>query len=281
MTFEQQINSEQRAIFTKEDWKTNYKKEATTNNKILEELLKFRNDSRVLEAQFNRPITDEDYALGYVQKYGLKLLKFLPLLLPVPVFGIALTACGATTVPGFILYLRKCSPVSTDLRINARDSRSIIRDYFFKCAKDLSIQRPTLTTCDFFEEVPIVDIAINISTDQRFDDLLGSIHDISPICSTDRFLSDCPASEIVIAFRVAGYNAYETAKFIKENIPEVTHEVLAAALMNAGYGQKEIITVFKEVYNFSADACEEIGNLFKNGGKEIADLFRKIPSWKL
>ncbi len=172
--------------------------------------------------------------------------------------------------------------VSTDLRrINARDSVPSSETISSSVLKTFQSKDLLLTTCDFFEEVPIVDIAINISTDQRFDDLLGSIHDISPICSTDRFLSDCPASEIVIAFRVAGYNAYETAKFIKENIPEVTHEVLAAALMNAGYGQKEIITVFKEVYNFSADACEEIGNLFKNGGKEIADLFRKIPSWKL
>ena len=102
----------------------------------------------------------------------------------------------------------------------------------------------------------------------------------------------CVPNEIASALRKARYNAKETAKFMKDNIPGVTAEILAAALKNAGYGLNEITDVLKELYGFGAEALkkvlegagyagEEIGNFFKNMGGEFADLFKKISTPKI
>ena len=42
------------------------------------------------------------------------------------------------------------------------------------------MRRPQLIMCDFYEEVPLVEVAIRLSTGQHFRDLLNDVRDVPP-----------------------------------------------------------------------------------------------------
>ena len=90
---------------------------------------------KLLEAQCIRPISDTDFVRGYIQKHGCRLLGAFPLLInPVSmpiVSPIMMTIVGGAgaALPAYLLYVRNFDPRPTDMLQNARDSRSILRDY--------------------------------------------------------------------------------------------------------------------------------------------------------
>lgn len=234
----------------------------TTNSGVVENL-KSQTASfgggRLLEAQCARPISTKDYVLGYVQKNGCRILPALPLLGGLPVVGGLLAAVGIVAVPAYLLYVRNFDPKATDLKQNARDSRSIVKDYFTWLAANPS-KKPQLLICDFFEEVPLVNIAIRISTGQPFQDLLNGISNISPTPpAADRMVFfECSASAIAAAFKLAGYACNVAGDFIKNNVPGVTGTVLAGALKGAGYGLNEVGGFVQSAYGLSASALNDV-----------------------
>ena len=243
-------------------------------------------DTQLLEAQCIRPIDDMTFVKAFVQKYGCGLLPFLPTLWSIPVVGQLLSALGAT-VPHIVFYLRNIDPVPTDLRETARDSRSILRNYVQWLESDASRPHPQLIICDYVEEVPLVEIAIRLSTNRSCQDLLAGIQDIpKPIFSEPLAHLGCGADVIAAALKVAGYGCNQAGQFLQDNIPGIPGEVLGGALKGAGYGLNEVGGFLKDAYNYTAEglnialknigyAAEEIGGFFRSLGGEFETFFTK------
>jgi hypothetical protein len=208
-------DSQKRAIFLMPDVIDGiYSSRITTNAGVIQNLQErtasFRGRHKLLEAQFIRPISNDDFVRGFVQTNGCRVLPLLPFLTVLPKLGPVLAGLGLLAMPAYLLYVRNFEPKPTSLHQNARDSRSIIRDYFRWLALNPSIT-PHLLICDFFEEVPLVDIAIRISTGKPFEDLLNGVDDIAPTPPLgDRMvLLECVPSAVEATMKLALYSLFE------------------------------------------------------------------------
>ncbi|HEV7429049.1 MAG TPA: hypothetical protein VGQ46_22060 [Thermoanaerobaculia bacterium] len=230
-----------------------YSSSITTNRGVVNNL---QNRTRLfpggtlLEAQFIRPISDTDFVRGYIQKNGCRLLGAFALLVnPVymPVFSpILLGIVGGVgaALPAYLLYVRNFDPKPTDLVQNARDSRSILRDYIQWLTANPAT-KPQLLNCDFIEELPVVEISIRISTGEPFDDLVNGIVDKPPFPPTGErmVVFDCTAQVIASAFKAGAYAITEAGTWLARQMG-LASRPLNQALRSAGYAGQEIVKFF-------------------------------------
>jgi len=230
-----------------------YSSRITTNRGVVENLQnKTRSFSggNLLEAQCIRPISDTDFVRGYIQKHGCRLLGAFPLLInPVSmpiVSPIMMTIVGAAgaALPAYLLYVRNFDPRPTDMLQNARDSRSILRDYINWLTANPAT-KPQLLTSDFIEELPLVDICIRISTGEPFQDLVNGIVDVAPFPPTGErmVVFDCTAHAIASAFKAGAYAITEAGNWLVRQMG-LASRPLNQALRSAGYAGQEIVRFF-------------------------------------
>lgn len=248
-----------------------YSSSITTNRGVVENL---QNKTRtfpggkLLEAQFIRPISDNDFVRGYVQKHGCRLLGAFALLInPVymPVFSpILLSIVGGVgkALPAYLLYVRNFDPKPTDLVQNARDSRSILKDYIQWLAANPAT-KPQLLNCDFIEELPLVEIGIRISTGEPFQDLVNGIADKRPFPPTGErmVVFDCTAQAIASAFKTGAYAISEAGNWLLRQMG-LGSRPLNSALRSAGYAGTEIVRFFNSVGG-------ELKKFFDNLGRAL------------
>ncbi|MEL6534940.1 MAG: hypothetical protein AAFQ98_05980 [Bacteroidota bacterium] len=260
------VQSGKRAIFISDggNFTSSYDESAITNSGTVESLKKTTNGftpgSTFLESQVFRPIGNpKEYVLGYVQANGCRLMAALPALLAVSVVGPVLTSVGALALPGFVLYLKNCAPEATSLKVNAANSRTIIKDYC-NWVKSSNKQKPNMMICDYFQEVPLVDIAIAMCIDKPYAHLTQGLSDVSMQSTQDPFtqLFECGADGIATAFQLAGYGASEAGQFLKDNIPGMTGEILGSALQGAGYALDEVGDFLEDAFGLAGDALSTV-----------------------
>lgn len=278
-TFENQLASGVRALFVSDSGSNivgTYSEEKTTNGAVVS-LMKsmtqgFHSSASLLEAQCIRPVSEKDYILGYVQAYGCRLLPFLSVLMAVPVVGPTLAAAGCVSIPTFILYLKNASPLPSDLKENALDSRSIIKNYYGWLAENPQMAKPTLTLCDF-PSPEFVEIAIALSLGQGYSGALNHFKDTPPqISPAERLvIFECTADAVASAFYTAGYLVNQAADFIDENIPGVTGEVLATALHGAGYTLAETGGVLIKLYGYTEAGVSKVLEGAGYAANQVAD----------
>jgi hypothetical protein len=256
-TFGEQLASNKRALFLSGGIEGLYDDNTNDNSSIVNMLKSgtssFKATDMLLEAQCFRPTSHLNYVLGYIQHDGCKLLPYATALFAVPFVGPILGAYGITTLASLVLYLKECGPVPTNLKENAANSVSIIKDYF-SWLSGCSI-KPTFVICDYFDKVPLVEIAIRINNNEPYDELIVNLSNADLRSGANVFTDvfKCGIDGIAAAFLLIGYACDEAAGFIKDNIPGVTGEAIAGALKNAGYASKEIAGVLNTIYNLDID----------------------------
>ena len=230
-----------------------YSSRITTNRGVIENLQK-RTASfpggNLLEAQCIRPISDDDFVRGYIQKHGCRLLGAFALLVnPVymPIFSpilLAVVGSAGAALPAYLLYVRNFDPRPTNLVQNARDSRSILRDYIQWLTANPA-RKPHLLTCDFIEELPVVEICIRISTGEPFQDLVKDIADQPPVPPTGErmVVFECTAQAVASAFKAGAYAITEAGNWLARQMG-LGVRPLNQALRSAGYAGKEIVRFF-------------------------------------
>jgi hypothetical protein len=247
----------QRAIFlldSAENISGIYSSSITTNRGVIENLQnKTRSflGGKLLEAQGIRPISDNDFVRGYVQKHGCRLLGTFALLInPVymPIFSpilLAIVGGVGKALPAYLFYVRNFDPRPTNLVQNARDSRSIVRDYINWLTANPATKPPQLLTCDFIEELPVVEISIRISTGEPFHDLVNGIVDKPPFPPTGErmVVFDCTAQAIASAFKAGAYAITEAGNWLARQMG-LAARPLNQALKSAGYAGQEIVKFF-------------------------------------
>jgi hypothetical protein len=231
-----------------------YDSSITTNRGVIENLQNRTasfGGGKLLEAQCIRPINDEGFIRGYIQKHGCRLLPVLPALMVLPVVGAILagilTPLGPLALASYLAYVRNFAPLPTDLLQNARDSRSILRDYIRWLAANPAT-KPQLLICDFVEDLPLVEISIRISTGQSFQDLVDDVADQPPTPPLGERLVvfDCTAQAIASAFQAAKYAVEEAGNWLIRNLG-LTARPLNQVLRNAGYAGQEIVRFFNSL----------------------------------
>jgi hypothetical protein len=149
----------------------NYDAAITTNEGVLSSAQGLTedfssNDSTFLEIQFNRPVSEINYARGFgYRKRSTSLVAIAELALAM---GPLLDILGVSNNPlEFLSVLRAFKePTASSLQGHAEDSRSVIKDYFDPAKTDWGENKPNLIMCDFFEEVPLVEHAIALTLDK-------------------------------------------------------------------------------------------------------------------
>lgn len=231
----------------------------------------------LLEAQFIRPISDDDYFRGFIQKHGCRILPILPMLQALPFVGTILAGIGIAAMPAYLLYVRNFDPRPTDLLQNARDSRSILREYIRWLEANPST-KPQLLMADFIEEVPQVEIAIRISTGESSANLLDGINDISPHPPNgDRLVVfECTASAIAATFQAAGYAADAAGEALRKYLPGLPADLFAGALKGAGFVLNEVGRAVQKLYDLASGPLNHALRAAGFAGKEIVRFFKNL-----
>jgi len=257
-----------------------YSSKITTNDGVIANLREKTASfpgGNLLEAQFIRPISDDDYFRGFIQKHGCRILPILPMLQALPFVGTILAAIGIAAMPAYLLYVRNFDPKPTDLLQNARDSRSILREYIRWLEANPS-KKPQLVMADFIEEVPLVEIAIRISTGESSANLLDGIQDISPHPPNgDRLVVfDCTANAIAATFQAAGYAADAAGEALKKYLPGLPAEMFAGALKGAGFLLNEVGRLVQKLYELASGPLNHVLRAAGYAGKEIVRFFNNL-----
>lgn len=257
-----------------------YDSKITTNAGVIANLREKTTNfpgGNLLEAQFIRPISDDDYFRGFIQKHGCRILPILPMLQVLPFVGTLLAGIGIAAMPSYLLYVRNFDPRPTDLLQNARDSRSILREYIRWLEANPSI-KPQLVMADFIEEVPMVEIAIRISTGASSANLLDGINDITPHPPNgDRMVVfECTASAIAATFQAAGYAAEAAGEALRKYMPGLTADLFAGALKAAGFLLNEVGRAVQAAYNLLSGPLNHVLRAVGYAGKEIVRFFNGL-----
>ncbi len=235
-------------------------------------------DRRLFEAQCFRPTSPFNYGAGYIQAEGAISLGALA--------GLAGLSLNYAPLLKTVFKGDEHTPVPANLHENAQNSRSIVREYFTWLAGNPSITRPQVINCDYFQEVPLVDIAIQISTGQPVPDLSG-VQDIPvPELRMDWFTATVGWVPNLVAFAamLAGVGCCDLGRYLDDNIPGITGDVLGAALKGAGYACGEVAQTIHTVLKLTADelntvlrqigyASDEIEQAFVIMGEGFVDFF--------
>ncbi len=237
------VDSGKRAIFFS-DSDSNiygiYDEKKTTNSDVLENLkaktTSFSSTTSLLEAQCFRPTSEEDYVKGFIGKSACRLLG--PVIELSPFLAPVLAASGPLLVPALMAYFDQIAPVPTDLEENAKDSRSILGDYFQWLSHNPKVPRPNLVIVDFFTQVPEVELAILTNLGQPYGEKTALADDQPPAIKQGAF--ECGADAIAAALKMTGWALDEAGDFIKEHVPGIAGEALGNSLKAAGYGATEV-----------------------------------------
>ncbi|ABL66368.1 DUF2934 domain-containing protein [Chlorobium phaeobacteroides] len=235
-------------------------------------------DRRLFEAQCFRPTSQFNYGAGYIQAEGAISLGALA--------GLAGLSLNYVPLLKTVFKGDEHTPVPANLHENAQNSRSIVREYFTWLAGNPHIARPQVINCDYFQEVPLVDIAIQISIGQPVPDLSG-VQDIPvPELRMDWFTATVGLVPNLVAFAamLAGVGCCDLGRYLDDNIPGITGDVLGAALKGAGYACGEVAQTIHTVLKLTADelntvlrqigyASDEIEQAFVNMGEGFVDFF--------
>ncbi|MGB8248210.1 MAG: hypothetical protein WCE98_09400 [Chlorobium sp.] len=294
-------NKDRRCLFLSDDYFTsNYSEEMTTTDGVISRLEskttaidgeeranreeKRENgeptaaDHRLFEAQCFRPTSPFNYGAGYIQAEGAISLGALA--------GLAGLGYNYASLLNAVFSGESLAPVPANLHENAQNSRSIVREYFTWLAGNPHIARPQVINCDYFQEVPLVDIAIQISIGQQLPDLSG-IQDIPvPELRMDWFTATVGWVPNLVAFAamLAGVGCCDLGRYLDDNIPGITGDVLGAALKGAGYACGEVAQTIHTVLKLTADelntvlrqigyASDEIEQAFVTMGEGFVDFF--------
>lgn len=235
-------------------------------------------DRRLFEAQCFRPTSPFNYGAGYIQAEGAISLGALA--------GLAGLSLNYVPLLKTVFKGDEHTPVPANLHENAQNSRSIVREYFTWLAGNPHIARPQVINCDYFQEVPLVDIAIQISIGQPVPDLSG-VQDIPvPELRMDWFTATVGWVPNLVAFAamLAGVGCCDLGRYLDDNIPGITGDVLGAALKGAGYACGEVAQTIHTVLKLTADelntvlrqigyASDEIEQAFVTMGEGFVDFF--------
>jgi len=235
-------------------------------------------DRRLFEAQCFRPTSSFNYGAGYIQAEGAISLGALA--------GLAGLSLNYVPLLKTVFKGDEHTPVPANLHENAQNSRSIVREYFTWLAGNPHIARPQVINCDYFQEVPLVDIAIQISIGQPVPDLSG-VQDIPvPELRMDWFTATVGWVPNLVAFAamLAGVGCCDLGRYLDDNIPGITGDVLGAALKGAGYACGEVAQTIHTVLKLTADelntvllqigyASDEIEQAFVTMGEGFVDFF--------
>jgi hypothetical protein len=203
---------------------------------------------RIAEAQLIRPLPNP---MGFIDAAVLTfgasaggilggLASFVPVIGGAlgPVLGLGV---GAYKVS---LSLRSSRPPK-DLLENAHNSRSIMRRYF-EWLHDEGRKAPSVMICDFFDEVPYVEVAIcrSVGADARALLPLFVEDPLSPSASTfaDLVLGLVQAGPLAVAMgmKSAGVGCRAAGEWLDDNLPGVSGDVLGGALKGAGFAVGEV-----------------------------------------
>lgn len=235
-------------------------------------------DRRLFEAQCFRPTSSFNYGAGYIQAEGAISLGALA--------GLAGLSLNYVPLLKTVFKGDEHTPVPANLHENAQNSRSIVREYFTWLAGNPHIARPQVINCDYFQEVPLVDIAIQISIGQPVPDLSG-VQDIPvPELRMDWFTATVGWVPNLVAFAamLAGVGCCDLGRYLDDNIPGITGDVLGSALKGAGYACGEVAQTIHTVLKLTADelntvlrqigyASDEIEQAFVTMGEGFVDFF--------
>lgn len=294
-------NKDRRCLLLSDDYFTsNYSEEMTTTDGVISRLeskttaidgeeranreAKRENgeptaiDRRLFEAQCFRPTSPFNYGAGYIQAEGAISLGALA--------GLAGLSLNYVPLLKTVFKGDEHTPVPANLHENAQNSRSIVREYFTWLAGNPHIARPQVINCDYFQEVPLVDIAIQISIGQPVPDLSG-VQDIPvPELRMDWFTATVGWVPNLVAFAamLAGVGCCDLGRYLDDNIPGITGDVLGAALKGAGYACGEVAQTIHTVLKLTADelntvlrqigyASDEIEQAFVTMGEGFVDFF--------
>lgn len=196
---------------------------------------------QLLEAQCFRPVSPMDYALGFLEAYGSRIVPLLFVVLP-PIAPSLIAAAVSRAAPKSLLE-------------NARDSRTVLKDYVTWLGASPLRARPQVIICDHVGEVPLVDLAIRLSTGRPCDDLLATIRDIPPTWNPADLLRLDQA--IATLLKAAGYGCHQAGNYLKEHIGGIGAETIGDALEAAGYGADEAGGFLRDAYGKVEDVVEK------------------------
>lgn len=306
-TLDALVSAGTRAVFFSADDRKiakSYEESVVDKDDIVEALkavtINAAKNNHVPALAFHRPIPtggdlqDDEFVVGYIQKHGCKVLGVFSALMAVPGVPVLLGPYGITSAAAVVQYLDKCQPLATDLRKNARHTRSIVRRYFewWLANEELDdgaegkevLRFPTLMEIDYFEDVEYVELAVAISTGDyaAARERLASFKD-SPLRSKSGavdFLGDCfecGVDGIVAAALAAGWAAGQAADLVVEYGPKVAKEALTQSLKGAGYAADEIVKGLSRAYNATIRECGEllgeVGYVADDVGRALNDAF--------
>jgi len=256
-TIENLIEDKHRVLFCeKECIEGIYDEHANTNSqviKLLKEKTKefydpTKSRTKLLEAQLFRPISNpKGMVAGAIKASGCKVGSFLPVLVP----------------------------IVTSLKENASNSRSIIKEY---CMSREGLDKPNIIICDYFQDVPLVDIAIYMSINKSYTSLISNLSDESliPLDSFPMSLVNCQLDKMIMMLKLAKFQVETIAKLIK-GAYDLSAKAAAEALKQAGYAAKEVGKALKDIYNLgdkaAAEALKQAGYTVKEVEKVLQDVY--------